>query len=103
MTFLSMFGLGMRAPDDPKPGDSYRRWQNRSVAAVIAIRRDLVGIPHVLFWVAFECSAATACDEGWRTLALESFREVYRERVHQAAAIPAAPITADPEMAVGIA
>jgi hypothetical protein len=96
MAFLSLLSLARRAvPDEVKPGDSYRRRQGKHVeetATVLAIRRDLVGIPHVLFRLAFECSDSNYFEHGSRILALSSFVDMYRERIrYEAADAPRAP------------
>ena len=90
MAFLSLRRLVRRGvSDELKPGDSYRRRQGNHIAetaTVLAIRPDLVGIPHVLFKLAFECSDSNCFEDGSRILALNSFLNVYRERVRYAAA-----------------
>jgi hypothetical protein len=98
MAFLSLRSSGRRGvPDEVKPGDSYRRRQSKGnrvseTATVLAIRQDLMGIPHVLFTLAFECSDSNYFEHGSRILALNSFLDVYRERVRYAAAdVPLAP------------
>jgi len=85
MAFLSLRRLTRRSvPSEVKPGDSYRRRQGNHVAetaTVLAIRPDLAGIPHVLFKLAFECSDSNCFEDGSRILSLNSFLDVYRERV----------------------
>jgi hypothetical protein len=90
MAFLSLRRLAGRCvAGEVKPGDSYRRRQGNHVAetaTVLAIRPDLVGIPHVLFKLAFECSDSNSFEDGSRILALNAFLDVYRERVSIGAA-----------------
>jgi hypothetical protein len=85
MGFLSLRSFGRRdLADEVKPGDSYRRRQGSYVAetaTVLAIRPDLVGIPHVFFKLAFECSDSNYFEDGSRALALDAFLAVYRERI----------------------
>jgi hypothetical protein len=100
MAFLSLRGLARRSvPDELKPGDSYCRRQGdrvSEIATVLAIRPDLVGIPHVLFKLAFGCSGSDYVEDGSRTLALNSFLDAYRERVRWGAAdAPLAPAAQD--------
>jgi len=67
-----------------KPGDRYCRilaHQCLETATVLDLRRDLVGIPHVHFSVAYERSDADWLDGGPRTLALSRFVDEYRRRV----------------------
>ena len=82
MTFLSLRRRGN--PDEVKPGESFRRRREThfaETATVLGLRRDLLGIPHVLFKIAFECSDSNRFEEGSRTLALSSFLNTYPERV----------------------
>ncbi len=71
-------------PDEVKPGESFRRCGETRVAeiaTVLGLRHDQLGIPHVLFTIAFECSDSNRFEEGARTLALNSFLDAYPERV----------------------
>jgi hypothetical protein len=106
MGFLSLRSFGRRdVADEVKPGDSYRRRQGSYVAetaTVLAIRPDLVGIPHVQFKLAFECSDSNYFEDGSRILALDSFLELYRERVRYRtveAPVPASEPATDPATA----
>jgi len=75
---------GRTDPDDVKPGESFRRCGETRVpeiATVLDLRCDLLGIPHVLFRIAFECSDSKRFLEESRTLALNSFLDAYPERV----------------------
>jgi hypothetical protein len=82
MAFLS---LRSRAhPDDVKPGESFRRRQETQLvetATVLGLREDLLGIPHVQFKIAIECSDANCFEEASRILAVEAFLEEYPEHV----------------------
>ena len=82
MSFLS---LRSRAnPDEVKPGESFRRRQETPLvetATVLGLREDLLGIPHVQFKVAIECSDANCFEEASRILAVEAFLETYPEHV----------------------
>jgi hypothetical protein len=82
MAFLS---LRSRAnPDDVKPGESFRRRQETQLvetATVLGLREDLLGIPHVQFKIAIECSDANCFEEASRILAVEAFLEAYPEHV----------------------
>ena len=82
MAFLS---LRSRAnPDDVKPGESFRRRQETQLvetATVLGLREDLLGIPHVQFKIAIECSDANCFEETSRILAVEAFLEAYPDHV----------------------
>ena len=72
-----------------KPGDSYCRHHGDRVtetATVLNLCSDLLGIPHVRFNVAFDRTDAGRFEGGLRILALESFVDVYRERVSRSGA-----------------
>ncbi|MGE5201309.1 MAG: hypothetical protein ACM3O6_04525 [Acidobacteriota bacterium] len=85
MPRMSLRALTRRgAADEIKPGDRYRRPQANHIvemATVQGVRRDLLGIPHVMFKLVFECSDTNRFEEGSRILALSSFLELYRERI----------------------
>ena len=75
---------GRGAEDEIRPGDKYRRQQGANVvelATVQDLRRDLLGIPHVLFRLVFERSDTTRFEESSRMLALSSFLAQYPERI----------------------
>ena len=75
---------GRGAAEEIRPGDKYRRQQGAHVvefATVQDLKQDLLGIPHVLFKLVFECSDTTRFEEGSRILALSSFLDQYRERI----------------------
>src|SRR5262249_3341906 len=75
---------GGTEPDDVRPGESFRRGgytRVAEIATVQGLRHDLLGIPHVLFRIAFECSDSKRFEEESRTLALDSFLNAYPERV----------------------
>jgi hypothetical protein len=82
---LSLRALIRRgAADEIKPGDRYRRPQTNHIvemATVQGVRRDLLGIPHVKFKLVFQCSDTNRFEDGSRILALDSFLDLYRERV----------------------
>jgi hypothetical protein len=72
-----------------KPGDSYCRHHGNRVtetATVLNLCSDLLGIPHVRFNVAFDRVDSGRFEGGLRMLSLESFVDVYRERVTCSAA-----------------
>ena len=50
-------------------------------ATVLGLREDLLGIPHVQFKIAIECSDANCFEEASRILAVEAFLEAYPEHV----------------------
>lgn len=50
-------------------------------ATVLGVREDLVGIPHVQFKIAIECSDANCFEETSRILAMEAFLDAYPEHV----------------------
>jgi hypothetical protein len=67
-----------------RPGESYRRYPTSyvaEIATVLGLRRDALGIEHVIFTLVFECSDTKRFEEGTRILALDSFLDVYRERI----------------------
>ncbi|HVM79298.1 MAG TPA: hypothetical protein VMU06_09785 [Stellaceae bacterium] len=75
---------GRGAAEEIRPGDKYRRQQGAHVVELVTVqdlRQDLLGIPHVLFKLVFECSHTTRFEEGSRILALSSFLNQYRERI----------------------
>ena len=82
MAFLS---LRSRAnPDVVKPGESFRSREDThfaETATVLGLREDWLGIPHVLFKIAIECSDSNCFEEGSRILALESFLDAYPDRI----------------------
>lgn len=68
---------------DIKPGHRYFRTRRGNVmetATVVDLREDIVGIPHVLFSLAFEEAAIGHIDAGNRVLALPSFVATYQQR-----------------------
>jgi len=72
-----------REPVAPRieEGALYRRFsrgQGVETARVIAVGPDLMGIPHVRFWVRHELSDAS---DDLRTLALSAFTELFPERI----------------------
>jgi len=82
MSFLSL--RSRASPDEVRPGESFRRRQETALvetATVLGLREDLLGIPHVKFKVAIECSDATCFEEASRILAMEAFLETYPEHV----------------------
>ena len=82
MAFLSL--RSRPNPDDVKPGESFRRRQETQLvetATVLGLREDLLGIPHVQFKIAIECSDANCFEEASRILAVEAFLEAYPEHV----------------------
>jgi len=84
MGHVAFWRLPRRNIPAVKPGESYRRRYEGfagETATVLELRRDLLGIPHVMFSLAVEGSDAEHDEEVSRILALDSFREVYRERV----------------------
>jgi hypothetical protein len=82
MAFLS---LRSRAnPDEVRPGETFRRRQETQLvetATVLGLREDLLGIPHVRFKIAIECSDANCFEEASRILAVEAFLDTYPERL----------------------
>jgi hypothetical protein len=82
MGFLS---LRSRAnPDEVRPGESFRRRQQTRLvetATVVGLREDLLGIPHVQFKVAIECSDANCFEDHSRILAVDAFLDLYPEHV----------------------
>ena len=83
LQFFSRRRASHSVPDQMKPGDRYCRilaHQCLETATVLDLRRDLVGIPHVHFSVAYERSDADWLDGGPRTLALSRFVDEYRRR-----------------------
>jgi hypothetical protein len=82
MAFLSL--RSRPKPDDVRPGESFRRRQETQLvetATVLGLREDLLGIPHVQFKIAIECSDANCFEEASRILAVEAFLEAYPEHV----------------------
>jgi len=82
MAFLSLRSRADR--DQVKPGQSFRRREDAHLsetATVLGLREDWLGIPHVLFKIAIECSDSTCFEEGSRILALESFLDAYPEHI----------------------
>jgi len=82
MAFLSL--RSRPNPGDVKPGESFRRRQETRLvetATVLGLREDLLGIPHVQFKIAIECSDANCFEEASRILAVEAFLEAYPEHV----------------------
>ena len=82
MAFLSL--RSRPNPNDVKPGESFRRRQETRLvetATVLGLREDLLGIPHVQFKIAIECSDANCFEEASRILAMEAFLEAYPEHV----------------------
>jgi hypothetical protein len=73
------------AQNDIRPGNRYRRplgTHSGAIATVLELCPDLVGIPHVRFTLAVERYSGQR-DEDRRMLALQSFLEMYCERVSQ--------------------
>ena len=82
MAFLSL--RSRPNPNDVKPGESFRRRQETRLvetATVLGLREDLLGIPHVQFKIAIECSDANCFEEASSILAVEAFLEAYPEHV----------------------
>ena len=82
MAFLSL--RSRPNPDDVKPGESFRRRQETQLvetATVLGLREDLLGIPHVQFKIAIECSDANCFEEASRILAVEAFLKAYPDHV----------------------
>lgn len=68
-------------PQGIEEGARYRRFargQGVETAHVIAVCPDLMGIPHVRFWVHHELSDTP---DDLRTLALSAFAELFPERI----------------------
>ncbi len=84
-SIVSFLSLRSRAnPDEVRPGESFRRRQGTPLvetATVLGLREDLLGIPHVQFRIAIECSDANCFEEASRMLAIEAFLETYPEHV----------------------
>ena len=83
LQFFSRARGSRSAPDQIKPGDRYCRilgHQHLETATVLDLRRDLVGIPHVHFGVAYERSDANWLDGCPRTSALWRFAGEYRRQ-----------------------
>lgn len=83
LEFLSRWRGSRSVPEELKPGDRYCRilgHQHLETATILDLRRDLVGIPHVHFSVAYERSDADWLDGGPRTLALSRFVDEYRRQ-----------------------
>ena len=84
---------------DIKPGNRYRRQLGgrlSATATVLALRPDLLGIPHVHFAITVDRSATERSEGGTRVLALQSFLDTYRESVPESAPYPdvrGAPMT----------
>ena len=87
MSFLS---LRNRAnPEEIRPGETFRRRQESQLfetATVLGLREDLLGIPHVQFKIAIECSDANYFEEASRLLAVDAFLDTYPEHVASDAA-----------------
>ena len=84
MGHVSFWTLPRRNAPEVQPGESYRRRYKGfagETATVMELRRDLLGIPHVTFRLAFDGADAQQLEAESRILALDSFREVYCERV----------------------
>ena len=82
MAFLSL--RSRPNPNDVKPGESFRRRQETRLvetATVLGLREDLLGIPHVQYKIAIECSDANCFEETSRILAVEAFLEAYPDHV----------------------
>lgn len=82
MAFLSV--RSRANPDEVRPGETFRRRQHRQMvetATVVGLREDLVGIPHVQFKVAIECSDANCFEDTSRILAVEAFLDAYPEHI----------------------
>jgi hypothetical protein len=76
--------LGERTPPvEVKRGNCFwrRRGNVTEKVAVVDLRRDIVGITHVHFSVAFEQQAIGRVDGGNRILALPSFIATYQQRI----------------------
>ena len=90
LQFFSRWRGSRSVPERIKAGDRYCRilgHRHLETATIIDLRRDLVGIPHVHFSVAYERSDADLLDGGPRTLALSRFLDEYRRQA------PATPRT----------
>ena len=73
---------------DIRPGNSSRRQLGSclaATAAVLDVRSDLLGIPHVQFSVTVSGSATRLSEGDIRVLALQSLLDTYRERLAQEA------------------
>jgi hypothetical protein len=82
MAFLSY--QSRANPDEVRPGETFRRRQQTPLvetATVLGIREDLLGIPHVQFKIAIECSDANCFEEASRILAMDAFLDAYPEHV----------------------
>jgi hypothetical protein len=82
MGFLSV--RSRANPDEVRPGETFRRRQHTQMvetATVVGLREDLLGIPHVQFKVAIECSDANCFEDTSRILAVEAFLDAYPEHV----------------------
>jgi len=82
MAFLSFHSRAN--PDEVRPGETFRRRNEKPLvetATVVGLREDLLGIPHVQFKVAIECSDANCFEEASRILAVEAFLDTYPEHV----------------------
>jgi hypothetical protein len=68
---------------DVQPGYSFRRdHQNWTESVtVLELRTDPAGIPHVRYAVTMEQRFSTRVEKALKVLALDSFRQAYRERV----------------------
>lgn len=68
-----------------RPGSTFQRVHADDMietARVEAVATDAYGIPHVKFRVSFRRPNRHSFDEGSRMLALKTFADRYRERVH---------------------
>ena len=67
------------------PGSCYRRRLGRGLAAtatVLGVQPDPAGVPHVSFSMSISLSPAERWERGTRVLALQTFLDTYRERLH---------------------
>ena len=71
-------------PSDVRPGYSYKRRHGSTITekvTVLDLREDAFGIPHVRFSVTYERPTADRVVTNLKVLALQSFVDLYRERV----------------------
>jgi hypothetical protein len=79
-----MFFRRGKALEYVRPGNIFRRVHDNTLhetAENTTVATDACGIPHVRFNVTFSPPDRFAYNEGSRMLALQSFAELYRERV----------------------
>ena len=85
---MTSLGAFLRRPagaagPDVKPGYSFRREHRdwRESVTVLELKTDPAGIPHVRFTLTIERRLSERAEHAFKVLALDSFRETYRERV----------------------